>query len=220
MKTTHKNEWIFWLLLTAPFIYLTIVWNSVPETVPSHWNIKGEVDAWSSKTFLIILSGMNILLYLILLVIPKIDPRARNYNYFEGAYKKIKTTLLIFMTSIIFLIIFSVSGKLDLSGKWILISVFLLFAVLGNYMRSIRPNFFIGIRTPWTLDNDEVWRRTHEIGGRIFFYSGIAGILLTLLIPEQTLLYFVIPLFIATALYPVIYSFILFKKLKKEDPPA
>ena len=216
MKTTQKNEWMFWILLAAPFIYLFIKWNSIPQTVPIHWNIKGEVDDWSSKNALFILSGINVFIYVLLLILPKIDPRSKNYSYFEGSYKKIKTTLIIFFTVFSFAIIFSSEGKIDFSGKWFFLISFMLFAILGNYMRTIRSNFFIGIRTPWTLDNPEVWKRTHETGGKLMFYAGIAGALLVFIMPLNWGTYLFLAFVILPLLFSVIYSYWLFRKMEKE----
>ncbi|MBK5284876.1 MAG: SdpI family protein [Bacteroidia bacterium] len=211
-----KSEWFFWLILLLPFLYIPFIWDKLPESVPTHWNIHGEPDKFSSKevgTFLLPL--INIGMYLLLLILPKIDPRKRNYNYFGNAYRNIRLALALFMVIIFFIAMQWSIGSKMINAKLVFIVVFALLAVMGNFMRTIRSNFFIGIRTPWTLDNPEVWRRTHERSGKLWFYSSLAAILITFIISENYMTIFLIAYIAVTSIYPIIYSYLLFRKIRK-----
>ena len=217
MKTVTKSEWIYWLLIAAPIIYILLIWNKIPQIVPSHWNARGEIDDRSSKEILFILPGMNIFLYLLFRAMPHIDPRGKSYNYFSDAYQRIRIGIQIFFTVIAFICI-QASYTGEMKGiKFILAAVFLLIAFLGNYLRKIRSNFFIGIRTPWTLDNAEVWKRTHEKSGKLWFYAGVIGAITIIFFKEESFLWIFIPFILLISLYPLIYSYVCFFKLKKEN---
>src|ERR1044071_545067 len=96
-----KKEAVIWLALIAPFIYAFIMWNKIPEQVPTHWNVKREADDYSGKTFaLFLLPGMNVLIYFILLFIPRIDPRYQHYKLFGPSYQNIRMIIHIFFVGI------------------------------------------------------------------------------------------------------------------------
>lgn len=212
--TGAKSEWLFWLILLLPFFYIPFIWDKLPDSIPTHWNFKGEVDQYSSKTFgTLFLPFLSIGLYLLLLLLPKIDPRRKNYRYFGHTYRNIRLLLAVFMTVMFFITMQMALGSMNMNSKVIFILIFGLMAVLGNFMRTIRSNFFVGIRTPWTLDNPEVWRRTHEMGGKLWFYASLIGILCLLFISKEQMAWFVIPYLSAITLYPILYSYLLFRKI-------
>jgi len=216
--TSSKHEWIFWILLIIPFLYSAITWNQLPDQVPTHFNIHGEPDQYSSRVFgALALPVFGIILYFILRYIPLIDPRKKNYEYFGKSYFYIRLSITGFMLLIYFFSMQASLGHPDLFHPRIMFTaVFILFALLGNYMRNIRPNFFVGIRTPWTLDNAEVWKKTHELGGKFFFYGGLIGAACSLMMSDQNavILFFVIMVIIT--MVPVVYSYFEFQKIKKE----
>ena len=209
-----KNEWFFWLIMLLPFLYIPFVWDKLPDTVPIHWNINGEPNGYTSKAFgVLIFPMMNIGIYLLLIVLPKIDSRKRNYNYFGNAYRNIRLALTLFITIMFFISMQWSLGSKMINAKVIFILLFGLTAVFGNYMKTIRSNFFVGIRTPWTLDNPEVWRRTHERSGKLWFYSSLAAIAITFFISEHYMTVFLITYIIITTVYPILYSYLLFRKI-------
>jgi uncharacterized membrane protein len=209
-----KSEWLFWLILLLPFIYIPFIWNKLPDSIPTHWSIHGEVDNYSSKTWgTLFLPLLSIGMYVLLLVLPKFDPRKKNYRYFGNSYRNIRLLLTIFMTTIFFITMQWAMGTMTMNPKTIFILIFGLIAVLGNFMRTIRSNFFVGIRTPWTLDNPEVWRKTHEMGGKLWFYASLIGIGAVLFIGEKQISWFAIPYLTVITIYPVLYSYLLFRKI-------
>lgn len=213
---SKKNEWIFWIILLIPFLYIPFIWNRLPETIPVHWNFHGVPDNYSSKiSGTLFVPVLNIIIYVLMLVLPKIDPRKRNYSAFSSSYRNIRLTFALFFMILFFIIMQWSMGDTTVDSKTIFLLMFGLFAVLGNLMRTIRSNFFFGIRTPWTLDNPDVWRKTHEQGGKIWFYASILAIGISFFLNLELMLWLAIPYFCLITVYPVLYSYLLFRKIGK-----
>lgn len=198
-----------------PIIYLLTVWNNLPEEVPIHWNWKGEIDGYGSKStlwWLILI--MNVLVYLLMLFLPKISAKSENIRLMGKKYNRLRLILQLFMSALVLVIILASAGTAKMNIEVLMGYCFIFFMLLfGNYMGSIRQNHFFGIRTPWTLENEEVWKKTHYLGGRLWVGCALSGIILFFFLPNKwiltaSLLLMVSPVLIATA-----YSFILFKQL-------
>ena len=217
--TRSKREWMFWIILAVPFIYSAIIWKSLPDRVPTHFDLHGNPNDYSSKLFGAFgLPGFAVIMYLILRYIPMIDPRRKNYDYFSNSYINIRFAIAVFMLLIYFFTVEAARSNAFLfHPRYIFTAVFLLFALIGNYMKNIRPNFFIGVRTPWTLDNADVWRKTHELGGKLWFYSGLAGSIACLFLPDNIAIIFFFGIMIPIAIVPVVYSYLEFRKIKKQE---
>lgn len=211
-KTFH---WLLILVSLTPLIYLAIVWPTIPDVVPMHYNLKMEPDRMGNKSELwlstSILCGVSILVYLLVTNIQKIDPK-RYKNTSSGTFNKIATAVAIFITVLNFVILVTSSGKMQLSINLIFCLIGLLFTVLGNYMRNLKPNYFVGMRLPWTLSDDENWKETHQLASRIWFVGGILLIIVSVVLPAQA----VVPAFLSVTgimvIIPVIYSYRIFRK--------
>lgn len=211
MKTKLAKELPLVLIMLAPMVFLLIKWNEIPEQIPMHWNIEGEVDGYGPKYLTPL---FNIGLYLLLLIAPKIDPRKRNYDLFAGTYYKLRMLLILFFSTMSVVTLLIGMGAEIRMERFISIAVSILFAIMGNYMSTIRPNFFIGIRTPWTLDNEDVWKRTHLLGGRFWFWGGLACLIASFMLPNEALAVFMVAVLLIVSIIPIVYSYILFRKLK------
>lgn len=170
-----SKEWALLVLIIFLFLLGLLVYPKLPEKVPSHWNSKGEVDRYSSRFWGAFgIPIMITLMYLGLLYIPYIDPKRENYLKFESTYRIIRSIIVITFVSLqLVLLIVVLSGKDYLVSKLVpgLIGMLLIF--IGNYLPRIKYNWFVGIRTPWTLSSEEVWRKTHRISGYLFVLGGI-----------------------------------------------
>ena len=209
------SEWPLWLLIVAALVLGAVVYPQLPERVASHWNYKGEVDGYSSRCWGAF--GIPLLtagIYLGMLLIPLIDPRRQNYEKFAGAYRVIKAVLVIFMTGIHLVVVLNALGFRVPVDKAVMTGVSLLFLIIGNYMGQFRHNYFVGIRTPWTLANEEVWRKTHRLGGRLWVAAGILGLAGALLGGPVGGLVLAAALALA-AIVPIVYSYLEFRKLSK-----
>ena len=212
-----KKEAIVWLILLLPFIYTAIMWNKVPGRVPTHFNVKGEADDYSTKAFaLLLLPVMNVIIYFVLFFIPRIDPRKKNYAFFGSSYQNIRLLIHLFFAGIFIFITQTTSGGKPLQLNAFFSGMLLFFALLGNYMRTVRSNFFVGIRTPWTLSSDVVWRKTHELGGRIWFYSGIILAIVVFFLPQTAATVVMFSGIFLMVIIPVVYSYLEYRKINRD----
>jgi len=213
-QVNRKKEAIIWLILLLPFIYSLIVWNKLPDQVPTHFDVKGEPDDYSGKAFaLLLLPVMNVVIYVILFFIPRIDPRKKNYAAFGSSYQNIRMLIHVFFAGIFIFITQTTSGGQPLKLNAFLSGMLLFFALLGNYMRTVRSNFFVGIRTPWTLSNDMVWRKTHELGGKIWFYTGIVLAVIVFFLPQMAAAIVMFCGVFLMVIIPVVYSYLEYRKI-------
>jgi uncharacterized membrane protein len=195
-------------------VYLAIIWNTLPEEVPTHWNYKGEVDKWGDKYSLIaLLFLLPVLTYVLMLVIPKIDPK-KKIELMGGKYYQLKFILVLFMSTLAFIILNISVNQSTSSSNLIFIPIGVLFIVLGNYFKVIQPNYFIGIKTPWTLESKEVWKLTHTLAGKLWIAGGLIIVLTSLTIAKSIFIYVFLVTIAIITLVPVIYSYVKFKELK------
>lgn len=203
---------LIWLL---PVIYLVYVYPSLPASVPMHYGINGQVDRYGDKTefltFQSVMLVVGLFVYLLLKFLPLIDPK-KQVKYGEGTFQKIALGIIIFFSALNIVIIYSTVNHGFKIDNLILPLVGLFFAFMGNMMHSIKPNYFAGVRTPWTLESEDNWRATHRIAGKLWFIGGIALTVLVLLLPEAAgTIVFMCGIAIL-AFVPIIYSYLYFKK--------
>lgn len=173
------RKWIPLLVIVAAFAASAAVYQDLPDRVPTHWNMSGEVDGWTALPWgafmlpVMLLAGLAIFH-----ILPKIDPRAPNYAKFRGTYEILIIAIMVFMLGAHLVILATALGSNIAVGRVVPVGVGILFMVIGNLFPRMRPNWFIGVRTPWTLSSDRVWERTHRFAGRLFVAAG-ALILLT-----------------------------------------
>ena len=148
-----KKEIPLLIIVLLPFIYLGYIWDLLPETVPTHWNWKGEIDAWGNKKSLILITFLLPgLTYIIFSLVPLIDPKKKIQSMGNKFYN-LKFLLVLFMSALAVFIIYSVKAQSIGNTVFIILAIGVLYMLLGNYMKTIKANYFIGIRTPWTLEN-------------------------------------------------------------------
>lgn len=199
-------------IMFVPSGFMLIFKRLIPDKLPIHWGLSGEPDKFGPWY---VFPLMIWFLYFLLLIIPKIDPRKLNYTIFSGSYYKLRIVIITFFNLLFGLVLYnSVYSGIDF-GKILPVAFLFLIAIIGNYLGTIRSNYFIGIRTPWTLQNDEVWKRTHVISGRIWFYTGFAGGVIAWVLPKNAVAYFSIGVLLMLVLIPVVMSFIYYRKLEK-----
>jgi len=199
-------------IVLLPFLYLAYVWNQLPAQVPLHYNIKGEVDRYGDKSELILIPIMtSLLIYVIFVAVPHIDPK-KQIQKMGKKYDTLKWVITTFMSVLALFIIYIAKNESIANPNYILLLCGVLFILLGNYFKTIKANYFIGIRTPWTLENESVWKETHKLGGKIWFAGGLLVILSSLIFDERTNFIIFMTIIAVMVLVPVIYSYLLFKK--------
>ena len=210
-----KKEIPLLIVVLIPFVYLAYIWSSLPEIVPIHWNYKGEIDDWGNKSSLIfitfLLSGLT---YILFTVIPFIDPKKR-IQTMGNKYHNLKFLMVLFMSALAVFIIYSVKEQSITNPSFIYLAMGLLFMLLGNYMKTIKANYFIGIRTPWTLEYESIWKSTHKLAGKIWFVGGLAIVISSLTTSKDFNGIFFISAITLLAIIPVVYSYMEYRKLKK-----
>lgn len=206
-----KKELPILVIVLLPFIYLAYIWNELPNKVPMHWNLKGEIDRYGDKTEMIIIPFLlPLLTYLIFLVVPKIDPK-NNLNKMGRKLQTIKFLLTTFMSVLALLIIYTAKNQSFTNPNYIVLMGGVLFIILGNYFKTIKPNYFIGIRTPWTLENETVWKKTHKLGGKMWLIGGILVVISSLILNKsQNFTAFMITSAVITII-PIAYSYLIYK---------
>jgi len=180
-----------------------------------HYGLDGQPDRYGSREEFILvvlmLQAVAAFTFLLIKFLPRIDPK-RKARYSQNAFGKLSLALLVFMTLINVAFIYSavhIEFKLQ---NLMFPMIGLLFAYIGNLMHSIKPNYFVGIRTPWTLESEETWRKTHQLAGKIWLPGGILISLITLFLSSRSSSVFFAVMVAVMALIPVIYSYIYFKK--------
>lgn len=213
MAVWLKKEWLPLVLLSLPFLYLGVIWNELPDRVTLHWNIKGEIDRYGSKSELWFLPVFtSLLIYVILTVVPVIDPKKRVAEM-GAKFTQLKIVMVAIMSSLAIVIIHTTANQEMASPGLFVVIIGVLISLLGGFMKYIKPNYFIGIRTPWTLESTEVWDKTHQFGGRLFLLAGIVIVGAGLLIETEKAFHITVISIVTVALISMVYSFILYKKL-------
>ena len=200
--------------LVAALTAAVSVWAypRLPPRVATHWGIGGQPDGYSSKLLAVVMLPLMILgMRALLSVLPRIDPKGENYQKFASTYWLIFNGVIVFMGVIHLAILGYGLGAPVRMDRVVAAAVGVLLIVIGNYITRVEPNWFVGIRTPWTLSSDRVWRRTHRVGGWILVTGG-ALIVLTLFVPAGA----VLPIFLGTialvAVVPVVLSYLLWRR--------
>lgn len=210
-----KKELPILVIVLLPFLYLAYIWNELPSKVPVHWNIKGEIDRYGDKSELIIIPFLlPLLMYLIFLIVPKIDPKNK-LNKMGGKLHTLKFLMTVFMSMLALFIIYTAKNQSFANPNNLVLLVGVLFIILGNYFKTIKPNYFIGIRIPWTLENETVWKKTHQLGGKMWFVGGIIVVLSSLILNRQLNFVLFLIIVVIISIVPIAYSYVVFKSEKK-----
>jgi len=203
------------LLIILSIVGTMFVYSSLPEKIPTHFNFKGEVDNYSNKSSALFTGFLPLIIYLLMIAMPKIDPKRASYQKHKKAYDITKIIIVLFMIMLHWLIIlYSLGFNINI-GMFVRIAVGILFIVIGNFMSQIRHNYSFGIKTPWTLANETVWKKTHRVGAFSFLIGGlilIASSFFNGIIGEIAL---ILSIAIA-AFYPMVYSYVAYRNISKE----
>jgi len=214
MKIFTKKEIIPLLLIVSMFILAVSFFLTpcVPEKLPSHWNAQGEIDDYGSKNFvLFFFPALTLGIYLLMTFLPLIDPLRRNYQKFVLPYFFIRLVIVLFLAFLYFYTLFSALGKVPDIRFLIIPALSLLFIVIGYFLPQVKRNYFLGLRTPWTLNNDKVWEKTHKIGGKVFMLTGFLS-LFSIFFADYSLLIFLIIVLLG-AFFSFPYSYYIYRKM-------
>jgi len=207
-----RKLFIFELLMIAVAIIATVLlYPHLPVHVVTHWGMNGQPNGFSPKGALWMLGpGVLILILLLGAVLPWLSPRRFGVENFRSTYNFIMLAVFLMMAYCYSIILWAAAGIHVDVARFVIGGACLLFAAIGNVMSKVRRNFYIGVRTPWTLSNERVWYATHRFAGKCFVVAGLLGLALALagaqIVP--------IVMILAGALAPVIYSLVFYKQLE------
>lgn len=167
---------VIWGLLAfcgASFIGQLIIYPYLPEQVPVHWNAYNEIDGWAGKGSALLMGLLPLLMLLLFIAVPKIDPKKENFVKHAGVYQMFAEMMTVFMGGVSWMVPLGALGIELPVGLLLNLLLGLIFVMLGNQMPRIRFNYSFGIRTPWTLASETVWKKTHRLCGFVFVLSGL-----------------------------------------------
>ena len=199
------------LVLAAAAAFSAWAYPHLPPLVATHFNVHGQPNGWSSRfVAAALVPALVLVMAAVFAVLPKIDPRKANYAKFGPAYWTIANAVLVVVTAIHVVVLMKALGwEIDMT-RVAMAGVGALLVLIGNLMTRIRPNWFVGIRTPWTLSSETVWRRTHRFGGVAFVIAGVC-LVAAGFVEARWALYGAIGVAGAAALGSVVYSYLLWR---------
>lgn len=208
------------IIALSPLAFLAVIWNRLPEIVPVHYDLQFNPNRMGNKKELWLMNGLvsasSIFIYFLLTNLYRIDPKRTNQQY-SVSFKRMAMGIVGFMTVLNFLILLSVNNSIHMSAKWLFVLLGLLMAFIGNYFNNLKPNYFTGIRLPWTLSSDYNWKKTHQLAGKLWFWGGLLMVIVTLLIPAAYLAQTFFAMLGIMVIIPTIYSYRLFKQEKMKS---
>jgi uncharacterized membrane protein len=207
----RKSEIIALLIILISIATAVYFYPRVPDRIPSHWNYKGEIDQHMTRFWgLFIMPIVLIAMYLLFIILPRIDPLKANILKFRKYFDGFIILILLFMLFIQYFIALSAQGINIKPHIFMPIALGILFFYIGILLQNAKRNWFIGIRNPWTMSSDAVWDKTHQLGGKLFKTVGVISIL-SILLGKYAFAFVIIPIIISL-IYVTIYSYRIYKK--------
>lgn len=211
-----RSELIIFSIILLSFVLGAYLFPQMPEKMASHWNIKNQVDGYMSKLWgLFLMPLISVGMFLLFFLIPRIDPLKNNIEKFRKYFDNFIILIIIFLFYIHLLTIFWNMGLRFNMGQLMMPAMAMLFYFCGALIEKTKRNWFIGIKTPWTLSSDRVWDKTHQLGGKLFKAVGIITFF-GVIFPNYAFFLIIFPVIIVT-IYTIIYSYLEYRKEKIED---
>lgn len=216
MNTDRFVNWFCYSVIGGTFVLALALYPKLPDPVPTHFNLAGEADGWMPKPWGAFVGPfVTLFLFLVMVIIPKISPKNYRMEPFAKVIRVMKVFFVIFGAFVTVTSLSWAMGAQIIPMSALGVAVGLVFVVLGNYMGKLTKNFFIGIRTPWTLASDRVWSRTHRLAGWLFVLAGLAMIVGSLAGMPPV---WAIAMLLSAALIPVVYSYFVYRNLEGFGP--
>ena len=209
LKKNLKTIIITSIVTILPMLAGFVLWNKLPEKLPTHWNFEGEIDGWSGKLFAVIFLPLIMLgFHLICTIATSIDPKNKNFNTkIFGLVLWICPVLsLLCMTAT-----YAAALGYDVKVEFIIpLFIGVLFLIIGNYLPKCKQNYTIGIKIPWTLNDEENWNKTHRLAGFVWILGSIVIIVGAFF--EKAVVYTTFIPVAVMVIVPMIYSYIHYRK--------
>ena len=202
------------LFIIAALAFSLLVYTRLPDQVPTHFNAEGKADSWTDRRFAAF--GMPIFGFLMIILFamfPRLSPRRANMDAFQDTYWLIASVVVAFMSALHVLVLGRALGwPVDITSATLL-GVGLVFMIIGSVLPRTRSNWWMGIRTPWTMESERVWHATHQLAGRTFMIGGALTVVAAML-PERIRPWVAMGALLIAGFVPVIYSYLLWRREK------
>lgn len=201
------------IILLLPIVIGLILWNKLPDKLPTHWNAEGVVDEWSSKAFGVFgLPGFLLVVHWVCMLATSADPKNKNI---EGKVLNIVLWICPIISVLGAVLIYGTALGMEFKvDKIILALVGVVFIVIGNYLPKCKQSYTMGIKLPWTLNDEDNWNRTHRMSGKLWVIIGFV-IILCMLLPASIMVIVMLSALFVAVIVPTIYSYRLYKKKGK-----
>ncbi len=214
-----KNKWLMIvtsIIILLPILGGVLLWDKLPEKIPYHWGINGEADGWASKPMAVFLLPVIMLAVQWLCILcTGLDPKAKNVTTTKmlGIVLWIIPVLNLFLHVMVYLAAFGREVSME-----VMMPLFMgaLFVVIGNYLPKCKQSYTMGIKLPWTLNDEENWNATHRLAGKLWVGGGLLTMLCALL-PDATSFIVMMSILLVMCIIPTVYSYRLYKKHKKDE---
>ena len=212
-----KKNLLPWQLLTlvalvVPSLYLLYVWPALPAQVPSHFGLNGHADGYTSRANIWLLTlALPLGVALLFTLLPFLDPKHR-LDGNSPNFQKLRLAVVALLSSLACYSLYAALHPNTPPGRGLAVVLGLFFAFLGNYLTTVQPNYFVGIRTPWTLESPTVWARTHRVGGILFCLSGLLVAGLALVLPQAWTQTMLLVFILGTVVFCYAYSYVVFRR--------
>lgn len=219
MMSEVRRYWLALLLLACAWLAPAIVFDQLPDRIVTHWNAAGVPDGWSTKTVGAFFGpGLATLLAIALVAAPRMSPQGFGMERIARIYP-------ILVAAIVGLLLYVSVGMLRVAlgatvdvRAHVLAGTGLIVVLIGNYLGKTTRNFFFGIRTPWTLANDDVWERTHRMAGPVFVACGMA-LFAAGFAPPGAAVALVVLAALTMGVVPIVYSYVVSRRLARAPTP-
>jgi uncharacterized membrane protein len=220
MKFSWRSEWPHLVLLAGMFALAASSWSTAPDRIPVHWGLSGAPDRFGGRfEGLLAIPLFAAALYLLMLFLPRVDPGRANYEAFAHAYATFRLALVALMAVLYGAIQLWLHGHPVAIETLVPLAIGAFFVVLGNLLGKVRPNWFIGIRTPWTLSSKLAWTRTHRAGGWVFIAIGLM-MMATVPVRAEWAIWVMAIAGGGAVLGLVVYSYLVWRRDPEKTPPA
>jgi uncharacterized membrane protein len=213
-----RSRWFGLIVALVAVVASIWAYPQLPAVVTTHWSLNGTPDGYSGRFWAVAAIPLVILAMTgIFNVLPKVDPRRENYAKFISSYWLIANAVVVFLLVAHGLVIAYGLGYTVKIDRLMPLGVGLLFVFLGNYLTRVEPNWFVGIRTPWTLSSDTVWRKTHRTGGWLMVIGGLA-LAAGSLLPRPAFMVLFVVTAVTVGVIPLVQSYVLWKREQHDRP--
>ena len=213
IKENKKKLIITSIIILVPIIIGLILWNKLPDKLPTHWNSAGEIDGWSSKAFAVLgLPGFLFAVHWVCVLASSADPKKQNI---EGKVLNIVLWICPIISVLGAVLMYGVALGMEFRVEKIIpLLVGVVFIVIGNYLPKCKQSYTMGIKLPWTLNDEENWNRTHRLGGKLWVACGVV-IILSMFLPNKFMVAIFLSVIAVAVLVPTVYSYLIFREKEK-----